>query len=99
MDIIRQHLIEVVVVGLLGGAAGLILTLGGLQVLKVWLFSGGLQDTENPDSVALVNSFVHMDLSVVVIAIGLSLLTGILAGLYPAIRIGRLAPATFLKTQ
>jgi putative ABC transport system permease protein len=99
MDIIRQHLIEVVVVGLLGGAAGLILTLGGLQVLKVWLFSGGLQDTDNPDSVALVNSFVHMDLSVVVIAIGLSLLTGILAGLYPAIRIGRLAPATFLKTQ
>jgi ABC-type antimicrobial peptide transport system permease subunit len=36
---------------------------------------------------------------VILIAIGLSLLTGILAGLYPAIRIGRLAPATFLKTQ
>ena len=57
----------------------------------------GLAD--NPDQVALANSFVHMDFSVILIAIGLSLLTGVLAGLYPAIRIGRLAPATFLKTQ
>ena len=31
-DVIRQHLIEVIVVGLLGGAAGLAVTLGGLGV-------------------------------------------------------------------
>jgi len=99
MDIVRQHLIEVMVVGLLGGAAGLVLTLGGLAALKAWLYSGYLVGSENPDNVALAESFVHMDLSVIVIAIGLSLLTGLLAGLYPAYRIGRLAPATFLKTQ
>jgi ABC-type antimicrobial peptide transport system permease subunit len=40
-----------------------------------------------------------MDVSVILFAVALSLLTGVLAGLYPAYRIGRLAPATFLKTQ
>ena len=99
MDIIRQHLIEVMVVGVLGGAAGLLLTLAGLAVLKRYLYSNLLTASDNPDRVALVQAFVHMDISVILIAIGLSLLTGVLAGLYPAIRIGRLAPATFLKTQ
>ena len=97
-DIIRQHLIEVVVVGLVGGCAGLLFTLVGLQFLKVWLFAGG-GDMQSPDRVAMAGSFVHMDLSMVVVAISLSLLTGLLTGLYPAIRVGRLAPATFLKTQ
>jgi putative ABC transport system permease protein len=98
MDIVRQHLIEVMVVGVLGGAAGLVLTLGGLAVLKGWLYSDMLVGSDNPDRVALVQAFVHMDVSVILFAIGLSLLTGVLAGLYPAYRIGRLAPATFLKT-
>jgi putative ABC transport system permease protein len=98
-DIIRQHLIEVMVVGVLGGAAGLLLTLGGLAVLKGWLYSDLLVGSDNPDRVALVQAFVHMDVSVILLAVGLSLLTGVLAGLYPAYRIGRLAPATFLKTQ
>jgi putative ABC transport system permease protein len=98
IDIIRQHLIEVVVVGLLGGAAGVALTLGCLSALKGLLFSSELRDSDNPDRIALVQSLVHMDTSVLCIALALSLLTGILAGLYPAYRIGRLAPATFLKT-
>jgi putative ABC transport system permease protein len=99
IDIVRQHLIEVVVVGLLGGAVGMALTLGGLAFLKVLMFSGMLAHSDNPDRVALVQSLVHMDIPVMAAAIALSLLTGMLAGLYPAYRIGRLAPATFLKTQ
>jgi putative ABC transport system permease protein len=99
IDIVRQHLIEVIVVGLLGGAAGMALTLGGLSSLKVLMFSGRLAHSANPDRLALIQSFVHMDIPVMLAAIGLSLLAGVLAGLYPAWRIGRLAPATFLKTQ
>ena len=99
VDIVRQHLIEVIVVGLLGGAVGMALTLGGLASLKILLFSSLLAHSDNPDRLALVQSFVHMDVPVMVAAIALSLLTGVLAGLYPAYRIGRLAPATFLKTQ
>ncbi|MDB6100316.1 MAG: transporter ATP-binding protein [Gammaproteobacteria bacterium] len=99
IDIVRQHLIEVIVVGLLGGAVGMALTLGGLAFLKVLMFSGMLAQSDNPDRVALVQSLVHMDMPVMAAAIAVSLLTGVLAGLYPAYRIGRLAPATFLKTQ
>ena len=75
------------------------LTFGGLALLKVLMFSSMLAHSDNPDRVALVQSLVHMDIPVMVAAIALSLLTGVLAGLYPAYRIGRLAPATFLKTQ
>jgi len=99
VDIIRQHILEVIVVGLLGGGVGMLLTLGGLASLKVLMFSGRLAHSNNPDRIALIQSFVHMDIPVMLAAIGLSLLAGVLAGLYPAWRIGRLAPATFLKTQ
>jgi putative ABC transport system permease protein len=99
IDIVRQHLIEVIVVGLLGGAVGLAITLGGLALLRVLLFSSLLAHSDNPDRIALVQSFVHMDIPMLVLAIALSMLTGVLAGLYPAYRIGRLAPATFLKSQ
>ena len=99
IDIVRQHLIEVIVVGLLGGGAGMALTLGGLSSLRVLMFSGRLAHSDNPDRLALIQSFVHMDIPVMLAAIALSLLAGVLAGLYPAYRIGRLAPATFLKTQ
>jgi putative ABC transport system permease protein len=98
-DIFRQHVVEVIVVGVLGGTVGMVLTLGGLAILKGLVFSDMLAHSDNPDRVALVQSLVHMDIPVLVAAIALSLLTGILAGLYPAYRIGRLAPATFLKTQ
>jgi putative ABC transport system permease protein len=99
IDIIRQHVVEVTLVGLLGGCAGLVLTLGGLTALKGLLFSVQLEGSDNPDRAALVQSLVHMDTTVMLVAVALSLLTGSLAGLYPAYRIGRLAPATFLKTQ
>jgi ABC-type antimicrobial peptide transport system permease subunit len=75
------------------------LTFGGLALVKALFFSSLLAHSDNPDRVALVQSFVHMDFSVMAAAFALSLLTGVLAGLYPAYRIGRLAPATFLKTQ
>jgi putative ABC transport system permease protein len=99
VDIVRQHLIEVVVVGLLGGIAGLALSFGGLALLRVLLFSASLEDNDNPARVQLAQSLSHMDFGMILVATLLSLLTGVLAGLYPAWRIGRLAPATFLKTQ
>jgi putative ABC transport system permease protein len=98
-DIIRQHVVEVTLVGLLGGAGGVLLTLGSLAALKQLLFWAELERADNPDRVAMVQSLVHMDLSVLTVALGLSLATGLLAGLYPALRIGRLAPASFLKTH
>ncbi len=75
------------------------LTFGGLALVRTLFFSALLAHSDNPDRVALVQSFVHMDFTVMLAGLALSLLTGVLAGLYPAYRVGRLVPATFLKTQ
>ncbi|MDP9008498.1 MAG: hypothetical protein M3N91_07290 [Pseudomonadota bacterium] len=47
----------------------------------------------------VAQSLSHLDARMVLISVGLSLLAGLLAGIYPAWRIGRMAPATFLKIQ
>jgi putative ABC transport system permease protein len=98
VDIVRQHLIEVVVVGLIGGLVGLLFSFGGLALLRL-MFAAGLEDNDNPARVQMLQSLNHMDFSMILFATVLSLVTGILAGIYPAWRIGRLTPATFLKTQ
>jgi putative ABC transport system permease protein len=98
-DIVRQHLIEVVIVGLLGGALGLLLSFVGLRALRAAMFMPFPGMDDNPARVALQQSLTNMDFTMFVFALVLSLLTGVLAGLYPAWRIGRLTPSTFLKTQ
>jgi len=96
-QIIQQHLVEVVVVGTIGGAVGLVLAWTGLWAIRVMTYVPGPDDS--PDKRALAESLSHMDYRMVGIAIGISLLTGVLAGLYPAWRIGKAAPASFLKAQ
>jgi ABC-type antimicrobial peptide transport system permease subunit len=75
------------------------MSFGGLAFLRVLLFAPGLADNDNPARVQMAQSMSHMDVPMIIVATLLSLLAGVLAGLYPAWRIGRLAPATFLKTQ
>lgn len=99
VDVMRQHLIEVVIVGLLGGVLGLVLARVGLDALAAVFSRPAPGQDDNPARVALQQSLAHMDLQMFVVALGLALLTGVLAGLYPAWRIGRLSPSTFLKTQ
>ncbi len=96
VDIMRQHLMEVVVVGVIGGAVGLLLTFGGLAIVRAMMSDTFLSD-DNPDRIARLRALSELDVPMVVVAVGLSLLAGVLAGLYPAWRIGRLAPSTFLK--
>jgi putative ABC transport system permease protein len=54
---------------------------------------------DNPARVAIQQSLTNLDFQMFAIALALSLLTGVLAGLYPAWRVGKLAPSSFLKTQ
>jgi putative ABC transport system permease protein len=96
-DILRQHLTEVLALGLLGGTLGLLLAKLGLAMETAQ--SLRLLGADNPEQVAALRNLLHMDVTVVVAALGLSLLTGLLAGLYPAWRIGRTPPAIYLKTQ
>jgi putative ABC transport system permease protein len=96
-QIMHQHLVEVVLIAVIGGAVGLVLARVGLWAIKVMTYVP--RPDNGPEREALANSLSHMDYRMVVLAVGISVLTGILAGTYPAWRIGRAAPASFLKAQ
>jgi putative ABC transport system permease protein len=98
-DVVRQHLVEVVIVGLLGGMAGLALSFVGLRAMRIALNQPIPGMDDNPARVALQQSLTNVDFTMFAVALALSLLTGVIAGFYPAWRIGRLTPSTFLKIQ
>ena len=81
-----QHLIESGLIGLGGGIAGLGLTWLGLRGIEM-LFGD------------LVENMVDMDWVVVLTAIGLAIVSALLAGLYPTWRACRIEPASQLKAQ
>jgi putative ABC transport system permease protein len=83
--IFRQHLVEVSIIGVAGGLLGL--GLGYLGLL------GARQLDEAYEKLA------QFEWSVGLMALGIALVSGVLAGLYPTWRITRLQPAPYLKTQ
>ena len=84
--IFTQHLVESGCIGLAGGLVGIFLTTATLALMRQ-LQMGAL------DSVAA------MDWLMMSAAIGLAILSSLLAGLYPAWRISRTNPSIYLKTQ
>jgi putative ABC transport system permease protein len=96
-DIVRQHLTEVIVVALAGGVVGAGLAWVGLRAIRVLTYVP--DPSGNPDRLALSQALVHMDMKMLLLAAAVAVVTGIVAGAYPAWRIGRMAPAVFLKTQ
>jgi len=74
--------------GLAGGLLGVLLSLAGLAVLNRVYGDG-------PGGVA----FFRLDLPMVLAAVGLALVAGAIAGVYPAWRICAIPPARHLKTQ
>jgi putative ABC transport system permease protein len=85
MLIFRQHIVEVALIGVTGGLIGI-----GLG----WLLLLALRQLYNS-----YEAVTQLDWSVGLIALLLSLVAGVLAGLYPTWRICRLPPAPYLKTQ
>lgn len=79
-----QHLLECELVGILGGLSGL-----GLSVLVLKFIGRSLGKQE----------LFLLDLRMVFAGLVLSVFAGLLAGLYPAWRICKTAPATHLKLQ
>jgi putative ABC transport system permease protein len=82
--IFAQCLIEAGVIGLLGGALGLLLTLLGLALMR-------RQPVEYADVVAL-------NVPMFLLTLGTAVLAALLAGAFPALRASRVAPALQLKT-
>ena len=84
-SVFLQHILECELIGLIGGTVGILLSIGTLQVVMRWT---GLESVD-----------VGLDLTMITAALALSLGAGLIAGLYPAWRICRIAPAQHLKLQ
>jgi putative ABC transport system permease protein len=83
--IFRQHIIEVALIGFTGGVIGIGLGWLLLLALRQLYYS--------------YEAVTRLDWSVGLMALALSLVAGVLAGIYPTWRICRLPPAPYLKTQ
>ncbi len=88
-DIFWQHLTESGVVATAGGIVGGLLGAGGIWALHAW-YGRFVEDLSRK---------LPFDHANFLIALSIALLAGLLAGLYPAWRIGRAAPASYLQVQ
>jgi putative ABC transport system permease protein len=84
--VVRQLLIESVLLGVLGGAAGLLIALAALYVVR----------TINPGNIPRLD-VIGIDGAVLAFTFGVSIVTGIVFGLAPAIRVARADLNTGLK--
>jgi putative ABC transport system permease protein len=82
--VFAQCLVEAGLIGLLGGIGGWLLTMIGLWLVR-------RQPVEYAD-------LVHLDGPMFLITFALAIVTSLLAGLLPALRASRVAPALQLKT-
>ena len=86
MRLIRQLLTESSLLALLGGAVGLLIALVGIKALTRF----------SPEGIAHLDS-IEIDVTVLVFTTIVSLLTGLLFGLAPALKISQAQPGEALK--
>jgi putative ABC transport system permease protein len=82
IDVFMQHITECELVGLAGGAIGMLLSIGAMRFIGKFITT---------------TSIISLDLEMILAAHFLSLGAGFLAGLYPAWRICSVQPAVQLK--
>ena len=85
-QIVRQFLLESLLLGLLGGLGGLGLAFGGVRLLT-WM---------GPETLPRLHE-IAVDPPVLAFALGVSLLSGLLFGLFPVVRMGALDLVSSLK--
>lgn len=84
LQVFWQHVVECELVGLAGGVLGLALSIGMLKLISKVVPNGDV---------------IRLDLEMVAVSVFLSLIAGLIAGLYPAWRVCSVAPAMQLKLQ
>ena len=88
LDVFVQHILECELIALVGGLFGLALARGAVALVNVWA-----------GSIIGRTDFLQMDWIMAGFAVVAALAAGLVAGLYPAARVCRIAPAIHLKTQ
>ena len=86
--LVRQALTESLIVAVIGGTLGVILSRWGLQLLLHFAPVDFPRIAE-----------VQLDLRVLVVAAGVSLVTGVVFGVLPALRYGQVEPGNVLKSN
>ena len=84
-EVFRQYLTEAAVIGLVGAGVGIALTLGALAFIRDF----------NPG----IAQLTHLDVPMLAIAVVVSVLAAIVAGLLPTWRACQVVPALQLKSQ
>ena len=92
--IVRQLLTESMLLGLAGGVGGLVLGSVGVRLLLA-LSPGNIPRINDPDHP--LGSLAVIDWRILLFLLGISLLTGVLFGLFPALRVSRLDVNSVLK--
>lgn len=80
-----QHVVECELVGIAGGAIGILLSVGMLKLIQKVIPQNAIT--------------IGLDAEMVFVSIFLSLVAGLLAGIYPSWRVCSIAPAMQLKVQ
>jgi putative ABC transport system permease protein len=89
-DVFVQHFIESELMALAGGLLGL-----ALAVVLVWLANRFCATNIRGNR----DDLFRMDMAMAVFGVAASLIAGLIAGVYPAYRVCRIAPASHLKIQ
>jgi predicted permease len=87
--VVRQLLVETMIVSSVGGGLGLIVAAWGRDLL-VSLFTGGS---------AIIDLDIRFDWRVLLFAVTLTMICGVLSGILPALRSTRIAPTDVIKAQ
>jgi ABC-type transport system, involved in lipoprotein release, permease component len=83
--IFGQHLVEVGLIGFIGGVLGIVIAAVGLWGMR--------QLYDNYEALT------RLDFTMILITLAIAIASGVLAGLYPTWRVCSVPPARHLKTQ